>query len=66
VFLTNVPKRPVVKAYDYVVIRGYPTGEYVYTPVPGVEKKLRRFSASLERAVQINLDTARAEAAKPR
>jgi hypothetical protein len=56
VFLSNIPKRPAVKAYDYVVIHGYPAGEHVYSPVPGVQKMVRRFSASLERAVQINLD----------
>ncbi len=55
VFLGNIPKRPAVKPYDYVVLHGYPMGEKVYTPVPGVSKKLRRFSASLERAVNTNL-----------
>jgi hypothetical protein len=55
VCLTELPKRPPVKIYDYVVIRGYPAGERMYTPVPGVQKTLRRFSASLDRAVKINL-----------
>jgi hypothetical protein len=55
VFLSNIPKRPAVKAYDYVVLHGYPAGEYAYSPVPGVQKTVRRFSASLERAVQINM-----------
>jgi hypothetical protein len=58
VFLSNIPKRPAVKAYDYVMIHGYPAGEYVYSPVAGVEKTVRRFSASLEKAVQINLERA--------
>ena len=56
VFLSNIPRRPAVKNYDYVVIHGYPAGEYSYVPVPGVQKTIRRYSASLERAVQINLD----------
>jgi hypothetical protein len=56
VFLGNIPKRPAVKNYDYVVIHGYPMGEYRYVPVPGVQKTIRRFSASLERAVQINVE----------
>jgi hypothetical protein len=56
VFLSNIPKRPVAKNYDYVVIRGYPAGEYSYVSVPGVQKTIRRFSASLERAVQFNLE----------
>jgi hypothetical protein len=55
VFLSNIPKRPPVKPYDYVVIHGYPAGEHLYTPVPGVQKKIREFSASLERAVSANL-----------
>jgi YVTN family beta-propeller protein len=55
VFLSNIPKRPPVKIYDYVVIHGYPAGDHVYVPVPGVEKTVRRFSASLERAVELNL-----------
>jgi len=55
VFLTNIPKRPTVKPYDYVVIHVYPAGEHVYAPVPGVEKTIRQFSASLERAVTLTL-----------
>lgn len=55
VMLSNTPKRPAVKAYDYVVMHGYPAGEYTYKPVPGVEKRIRRFSASLERAVELDL-----------
>jgi len=55
VFLTNIPKRPAVKNYDFVVIHGYPAGKYVYVPVAGVEKTIRRFSASLDRAVDLNL-----------
>jgi len=55
VLLTNIPKRPAVKAFDYVVIHGYPAGEYKYVPVPGVEKQIRQFSASLEKAVSTNL-----------
>src|SRR5262249_10831314 len=56
VFLSNIPKRPAVKAYDYVALHGYPAGEYVYSPVAGVQKMVRRFSASLDRAVQINMN----------
>jgi hypothetical protein len=55
VFLANTPKRPPVKPYDYVVIHVYPSGQYMYKPVPGVEKTIRYFSASLERAVQKQL-----------
>jgi YVTN family beta-propeller protein len=55
VFLSNIPKRPAVNNYDYVVIHGYPAGDHIYVPVPGVAKTVRHFSASLERAVAINL-----------
>lgn len=54
VLLSNIPKRPPVKLYDYVVLHGYPAGEHAYVPVAGVEKTIRRFSASLERAVELN------------
>jgi hypothetical protein len=59
VLLSNIPKRPAVKAYDYVVIHGYPAGEYAYAPVPGVQKTIRRFSASLDRAVQTIMERER-------
>jgi hypothetical protein len=55
VFLTDTPKRPAVKLYDYVIIEAYPAGDYVYEAVPGVTKTIRRFSAQLEYAVQWKL-----------
>jgi hypothetical protein len=55
VFLTDFPKRPAVKLYDYVVIQAYPAGTYVYSPVPTVQKTLRRFAAGLPTAVKLNL-----------
>lgn len=54
-FLTDIPKRPQVKNYDYVVIMGYPAGQYVYTPAPNIEKTIRKFSAGLDTAVRLNL-----------
>lgn len=61
VFLTDIPKKPKVNRYDYVTHHGYPAGEITYSPVPGVTKKVRRFSAGLETAIRLNLET---EAAK--
>lgn len=61
VLLTDIPKKPKVKRYDYVTHHGYPAGEITYSPVPGVSKKVRRFSAGLETAIRLNLE---AEAAK--
>src|SRR5882724_1849234 len=58
VLLTDFPKRPAVKLYDYVLLQGYPAGEYLYTPVPGVEKKIRKFAGGLDTAVKIKLESA--------
>lgn len=54
VFLSNIPKRPKVGLYDYVALHGYPAGYYNYVPVPGVDKRIRWFSGSLERACEAN------------
>ncbi len=55
VFLTDVPRRQKPKQYDYVVLMGYPAGHYVYKPVPGVEKTIRKFAAGVATAVRLNL-----------
>ena len=57
VFLTDIPKRPKVNNYDYVIITGYPAGQYAYSPAPGVEKTIRKFSAGLDTAVRLKLQT---------
>jgi hypothetical protein len=54
-FLTNIPPRPKVKIFDYVIIMGYPSGQCVYTPITNVEKTIRKFSASLDAAIKLNL-----------
>jgi hypothetical protein len=54
VFLTDLP-RGKPRQYDYVVIAGYPTGEFTYTSVGSVRKTVRRFSANLDKAVRTNL-----------
>ena len=59
VFLADIPKRPAVKIYDYVIIEAYPAGDYTYQPVPDVTKHIRRFSARLESAVQWNMGVGR-------
>jgi hypothetical protein len=58
VFLTDVPRRPKAKMFDYVVIMGYPAGSYVYTPVLSVQKTIRRFAAGLDTAVRLRIQTA--------
>ena len=57
VFLADTPKsrRVKVNQYDYVVIQAYPAGQYIYTSVGDVRRTVRRFSASLENAVGLNL-----------
>jgi hypothetical protein len=56
VFLSDIPKRPPVKQYDYVVIHAYPAGDFVYSPLVGIEKTVRRFCAGLDSAIKINLE----------
>jgi hypothetical protein len=56
VYLTDIPKKPVVKLYDYVMLEAYPACQSNYSPVPGVNKTIRRFSGGLVTAVQLNLD----------
>jgi hypothetical protein len=57
VFITNLPKSRGAKPkpYDYVMIEGYPAGQYVYTSVGSVQRTVRKFSASLDAAVNWNL-----------
>lgn len=55
VLLTDFPKRPTVKLYDYVLLQGYPAGEYLYTPLPGVQKEIRKFAGGLDTAVKLRL-----------
>ena len=56
IYLTNLPKSRGAKPkpYDYVVIDAYPDGEYTYTSVGTVRHTVRRFSATLENAVELN------------
>jgi hypothetical protein len=54
VFLTDLP-RGKPHQYDYVVIAGYPTGEFGYTSVGSVRKTVRRFSANPDKAARTNL-----------
>lgn len=55
VLLTDFPTRPAVKLYDYVLLQAYPAGEYLYTPVPGVEKQIRKFAGGLDTAVTMKV-----------
>jgi len=57
VLLTDFPRRPPVKLYDYVILQTYPAGEYLYAPVPNVKKTIRRFSGGLETAIRLNFQS---------
>lgn len=56
VLLTNTPKsrRNKPKLFDYVVIEGFPAGNFTYHTIGGVQHTVRRFSAILEKAVEID------------
>jgi len=60
--LTDVPKRPKVKVFDFVVLMGYPAGSFQYAAVPNVERTIRKFSAGLDTAVRL---TIQARSSKP-
>ena len=55
VYLMDFPKRPAVQKYDYVLLSGFPAGQYEYTPVAPIKKTIRKFSVSLELAVDRRL-----------
>ena len=57
VLLADIPRRPKVRQYDYVSLIGYPAGQYVYDPLPGVRKPIRRFAGGLEKAITLNLQS---------
>jgi hypothetical protein len=62
IYLTAIPKsrgsgnKP--RQYDYVSLLAYPAGEFTYTSVGTVHKTVRRFSADLLKAVNLNLEIA--------
>jgi uncharacterized repeat protein (TIGR03806 family) len=53
IFLTDFPKArgKEPKAFDYVILTGYPAGEATYTSVGTVKKTVRRFTGTLAAAV---------------
>jgi len=58
VLVVNSPKGKKFKParYDYVVIQGYPAGQYIYTSAGTIRRTLRKFSASVPEAVKLNLE----------
>jgi hypothetical protein len=62
IYLTDLPKSRKLKPkrYDYVIIAGYPAGQYTYTSLGMIHKTVRRFSAQLAKAVALNLQAEQA------
>jgi hypothetical protein len=60
VFVTDLP-RGKPHLYDYVILSGYPTGEFSYVSVGSIKKTARRFSANVNKAVNTTLVAATAE-----
>ena len=54
-FLTDIPRRQKVKKFDYVILIGYPAGQYVYSPAPKVRRTIRKFAGGLDTAVRLTL-----------
>ena len=55
VFLTDLPKPPRGKkahVFDYVIIEGFPMGEYTYASVGDVKHTVRKFSTKVANAVR--------------
>jgi hypothetical protein len=59
IFLTDYPKSKKFKPkqYDYVIIEGYPAGQFTYTSLEPIHKTVRRFSAQLSKAVESHFQT---------
>ncbi|MEI9962107.1 MAG: hypothetical protein WDM76_13540 [Limisphaerales bacterium] len=57
-FITDIPKARRTKPaqYDYVILQGYPAGQYTYTSLGTIERTVRRFSAGLSTAVDLCLE----------
>jgi hypothetical protein len=55
VFLTDLPKKPAARVYDYVVLTGYPAGQYTYASIGDLRRTVRKFSAKLLKSVQWKL-----------
>ena len=54
------------EVYDYVIIEGYPMGQYTYTSPGNVQRTVRKFSAKLEEAFDWNLQTGAQDKLLPR
>lgn len=57
VFLSNLPKSRGAKPklYDYVILTGYPAGQFTYATVGTVTHTVRRFTGTLAAAVDLNV-----------
>ncbi len=65
VFLTDLPKKPVPKVFDYVVITGYPEGEFTYASVGDVRRTVRKFTNKLAKSTQWKLEQSNTRDQRP-
>jgi hypothetical protein len=56
VFLTDLPRTPGIKPalYDYIVLEGFPIGQYTYASVGDVRRTVPQFTNKLENAARWN------------
>jgi len=55
VFLTDLPKPPPGRkphVFDYVILEGFPMGQYTYTSVGDLQRTVRRFTTKVAIAVR--------------
>jgi hypothetical protein len=54
VFITDAPisKSAKPKVYDYVVLEGFPVGDYTYTSVGDLKRTVRKFTCKIANAVK--------------
>jgi hypothetical protein len=59
VFVTDIPKsrRLKPKEFDYLVVHAYPAGQRTYTSIGNIHRTVRRYSAGLESAVRLHLQS---------
>ena len=58
VFLTDLPKSRGAKPklFDYVVLEGFPVGQYTYTSVGELQRTVRQFTTKLQNAARWHFD----------
>jgi len=66
VFLTDLPKTPRPRLYDYVDLEAFPMGQSMYTSVGDVQRSIRKFSCKLAKALEWNLQNRQKQYTQPK